>query len=170
VDKRYRGGLTGTLAYTWSKFLTNAPMYDSYPGRQDHYLREQSYHPSHLPHMLTASTLYNLPFGRGKRFGSGLKGFANVLAGGWQVAAVMSYTSGRPLNVTTNNTLPYFNPGRRPSLVSDNIRSDMDMSDFDPGRDVYLNRAAFADPAPGQFGNAPRYLEPVPYDRSCFRP
>jgi hypothetical protein len=158
VDKRYRGGLTGTLAYTWSKFLTNAPMYDSYPGRQDHYLREQSYHPSHLPHMLTASTLYNLPFGRGKRFGSGLKGFANVLAGGWQVAAVMSYTSGRPLNVTTNNTLPYFNAGRRPNLVSDNIRSDMDMSDFDPGRDVYLNRAAFADPAPGQFGNAPRYL------------
>ena len=74
VDKRYRGGLTGTLAYTWSKFLTDAPMYDSYPGRQDNYQREQSYHPAHLPHMLTVSVLYQLPFGSGKHFGGSLKG------------------------------------------------------------------------------------------------
>ena len=159
LDKRYRGGLTGTLAYTFSKFLTDAPMYDTYGGRQDHYIREQSYHPSNLPHMLTASTLYHLPFGRGRRWGSSLQGVANVLAGGWQVAAVMSYTSGRPLSVTANNTLAYFNPGRRPDIVSSNIRSNVSMSDFDPAQHVFLNREAFADPAPGRFGNAPRYLE-----------
>jgi hypothetical protein len=159
VDKRYRGGLTGTLAYTWSKFLTDAPMYDTYGGRQDHYLREQSYHPSNLPHMLTASALYELPFGRGKRWGASLPGVARVLAGGWQVAAVMAYTSGRLLNVSANNTLAYFNPGRRPDIVSNDIRSSVDMSDFDPALDVFLNRAAFADAAPGRFGNAPRYLD-----------
>jgi hypothetical protein len=159
VDKRYRGGLTGTLAYTWSKFLTNAAMYDSYPGRQDHYQREQSYHPSHLPHMLTASVSYQLPFGAGQRWGSALPGAARMLVGGWTAASVMSYTSGRPLNVTANNTLAYFNSGRRPDLVSTDTRSGVSMSDFDPARDVFLNRAAFADAAPGRFGNAPRYLE-----------
>lgn len=158
VDKRYRGGLTGTLAYTWSKFLTDAPMYDSYAGRQDHYQREQSYHPSHLPHMLTASALYQLPFGPGQRWGSSLRGVSRVLAGGWQVAAVMAYTSGRPLSVSANNTLAYFNPGRRPDLVSSEIRSNVEMSDFDPALHVYLYREAFADAAPGRFGNAPRYL------------
>ena len=159
LDKRYRGGLTGTVAYTWSKFLTDAPMYDTYGGRQDNYLREQSYHPSHLPHMLTASTLYHLPFGPGRRWGSSLTGVSRVLAGGWQVAAVMSYTSGRPLSVTANNSLAYFNPGLRPNQVSENIRSNVSMSDFDPALHSYLNREAFADPAPGRFGNAPRYLE-----------
>jgi hypothetical protein len=159
IDKRYRGGLTGTLAYTWSKFLTDAPMYDSYPGRQDNYLREQSYHPANLPHMLTASVLYQLPFGRGKRWGSSLKGPADKLLGGWQVASVLAYTSGRPLSVTTNNTLAYFNPGRRPDLVSTSIRTDIAMSDFDPALHSYLNRSAFADAAAGRFGSAPRYLE-----------
>lgn len=66
----------------------------------------------------------------------------------------MSYTSGRPLSVTTNNTLAYFNPGRRPNLVSPNIRTNVEMSSFDPATDLYLNRSAFADPAAGQFGNA----------------
>jgi hypothetical protein len=71
----------------------------------------------------------------------------------------MAYTSGRPLAVSTNNTLAYFNPGRRPDLVSSAIRSDIDMGEFDPAINTYLNRSAFADPAPGRFGNAPRYLE-----------
>ena len=32
------------------------------------------------------------------------------------------------------------------------------MSDFDPAIDQYLDRAAFANPASGQYGSAPRYL------------
>jgi hypothetical protein len=35
---------------------------------------------------------------------------------------------------------------------------------FDPATDVYLNRAAFSDPAPYSFGNAPRTLPSV---RGC---
>jgi hypothetical protein len=159
IDKRYKGGLTGTLAYTWSKFLTDAGMYDAYRGRQDHYLREQSYHPSNLPQVLTMSALYQLPFGPGQRWASGARGVGRVLAEGWQISTVAAYSSGRLLSVSTNNALNYFNPGQRPDLVSSNIRSDVSMSDFDPATDVYLNRNAFANPAPGQFGNAPRQLE-----------
>jgi hypothetical protein len=158
VDKRYKGGLTGTLAYTWSKFLTDSGMFDSYPGRQDHYLREQSYHPSHLPHMLTFSMLYRLPFGPGQRWASGVRGVGRVLLAGWQLSTVSSYTSGRYMDISTNNTLPYFNAGRRVDLVSSDIRSNVKMDDFDPAVDVFLNRSAFANPEEGQYGNAPRVL------------
>ena len=42
----------------------------------------------------------------------------NGVLGGWQLATVNSYTSGSRLFVTTNNTLPFFNIGLRPDLVS----------------------------------------------------
>jgi hypothetical protein len=35
------------------------------------------------------------------------------------------------------------------------ITTQGDTGSFDPNRDVYLNRAAFTDPGPLQFGNAP---------------
>ena len=51
--------------------------------------------------------------------------------------------SGSRLFVTTNNTLPFFNIGLRPDLVSSDIRSDISMSDYDPNdpaRNTYLKQ------------------------------
>jgi hypothetical protein len=157
LDKRYRGGLSGTMAYTWSKFLTDARQFDDAGGRQNEFLREKSYHPTDLTHILTLSLVYELPFGPGKRWLA--SGPAGAVLGGWQLAAVNAYSSGTRLSVTTNNTLPYFNSGLRPDLVSSNVRSNVGLGEFDPASHLYLNREAFTLPAPGQFGSAPRYLE-----------
>jgi hypothetical protein len=157
LDKRYRHGLSGTVAYTWSKFLTDARQFDGIAGVQDELAREKSYHPTDLTHILTFSLLYEIALGRGHRFFA--TGAGAALLGGWQIAFVGAYNSGARLAVTTSNTLPFFNPGLRPDLVSSTIRSDVSMSDFDPARHVYLNRLAFAQPAPGRLGTAPRYLE-----------
>jgi hypothetical protein len=161
LDKRYRGGLNGTVAYTWSKFLTDAAMFDENPGQQSAYKREKSYHPSDYPHVFTFSLVWDVPFGSGRKWKSDNK-LVNGVLGGWQVATVNSYTSGSRLFVTTNNTLPFFNIGLRPDLVSSDIRSDISMSDYDPNdptRNTYLNKSAFANPQPGKYGNAPRGLE-----------
>ncbi|MGH9627249.1 MAG: TonB-dependent receptor domain-containing protein, partial [Bryobacteraceae bacterium] len=156
LDKRFRGGLAGTVAYTWSKFLTDARQFDSLTGQQDRLQREWSFHPTDLTHILTFSAVYQLPFGPGQKWMT--SGIASKIFGGWQLSTVNSYNSGTRLSVTTNNNLPFFNGGLRPNIVSSDIRSDVSMSDFDPAADVYLNRAAFANPAPGEFGSAPRYL------------
>ena len=71
-------------------------------------------------------------------------GLVNGLLGGWQLATVNSYTSGSRLFATTANTLPFFNIGQRPDLVSGNIRSDISMSDYDPNdpaRNTYILRS-----------------------------
>jgi hypothetical protein len=161
ADKRYRGGLSGTFAYTWSKFLTDARQFDSFAGQQNAYQREKSYSSSDLPQIVTFSLLYQLPFGPGRRFASNARGAGRVLVEGWQVAVVNSYSSGDRLSVTTNNSLPYFNPGLRPDLLSSNVRSNVSMGSFDPAdasNGQYLNRDAFAVPAAGSYGSAPRYL------------
>lgn len=161
LDKRYRRGLTGTVAYTWSKFLTDAAMFDGIPGQQTAFEREKSYHPSDYPHVFTFSLVWDVPFGAGRKWESGNK-VVNGILGGWQLATVNSYTSGSRLFVTTNNTLPFFNLGLRPNLASSDIRSSISMSDYDPNdpaRNTFLNRSAFATPAAGTYGNAPRALE-----------
>jgi hypothetical protein len=161
LDKRYRGGLTGTVAYTWSKFLTDAAMFDDNPAQQTAFKREKSYHPSDYPHIFTFSLVWDVPFGSGRKWQSG-NGLLNGVLGGWQLATVNSYTTGSRLFPTTNNTLPFFNIGLRPNLVSGDIRSNVSMSEYDPNdpaRNAYLQRSAFAQPAPGTYGNSPRALE-----------
>ena len=155
LDKRYSKGLTGTVAYTWSKFLTDAAMFDDNPAQQNALQRERSYHPSDYPHVLTFSLVYNVPF-------SSQNKAVNFLMKGWQLATVNSYSTGSRLFPTTSNPLPYFNLGLRPNVVSANVRSDISMDAYDPNdptKNTYLLRSAFANPAPGQLSTAARGLE-----------
>lgn len=61
--------------------------------------------------------VYDLPFGKGKRWASG--GIANLFAGGWQVAGVLSALSGTPFTVTDSNGGTFNAPGNTqvPNLV-----------------------------------------------------
>jgi hypothetical protein len=60
-----------------------------------------------VPHRVTASILYELPFGNGKAFGGGATGLANAFIGGWSVNAIGQLQSGRPLDFAGRNI--YFN-------------------------------------------------------------
>ena len=51
----------------------------------------------------TASILYNLPFGKGKKFGSDWHGATNAVLGNWQVTVIEKVTSGFPLFVVDSN-------------------------------------------------------------------
>jgi len=84
-------------------------------------------------------------------------GATNFLFGGWNVSGVMRYESGRPLNIFMNNDLGgfLFNGQKRPNRVSGS--SGLASGPFDPnGTAGYFNPAAWSDPGPLQFGNAPR--------------
>jgi hypothetical protein len=74
-------------------------------------------------------------------------GALRVLASNWRVSGILSARSGQWLNITTgvdnalNGQLQ-----QRPNKVSDDVYGPKTLSN-------YLNRAAFAAPAPGTFGN-----------------
>jgi hypothetical protein len=72
-----------------------------------------------------------------------------VLASNWQIGAILSVRSGNRLSVTTGSAA--FNgvgggAGHRVDQVSDDVYGEKTL-------DSYLNRAAFANPAPGEFGD-----------------
>ncbi|MFP5229129.1 MAG: carboxypeptidase regulatory-like domain-containing protein [Acidobacteriota bacterium] len=50
-------------------------------------------------HLLTIDAYYELPFGRGRRFGSGMNRFANAFIGGWQLTGLNRTTSGLPFTL-----------------------------------------------------------------------
>jgi len=50
-------------------------------------------------HQVNANWLAELPFGRGKRFASGVNSFVNHIIGDWSVAGLTRWTSGFPFNV-----------------------------------------------------------------------
>jgi len=60
-----------------------------------------------VPHRVTGSILYELPFGSGKAFGTNTSGLTNAFIGGWSVNAIGQFQSGRPLDFEGRNI--YFN-------------------------------------------------------------
>ena len=57
---------------------------------------------SDAPHIMSFSLGYDLPFGQGKRFGSGANGLVDQLIGGWRINAIAMYQSGPPFTIGCN--------------------------------------------------------------------
>jgi len=103
------------------------------------------------PHTFLVGLTWEVP--TGGKFKTGVE---SVLLGGWNVSGILRYESGRPLNVFMNNDLGgfLFNGGKRPNRNKG--VSAYHSGGFDPNATGYFNVAAWSDPGPLQFGNAPR--------------
>jgi Carboxypeptidase regulatory-like domain len=106
-------------------------------------------------HVLNASAVYQLPFGRGKTYLSEPGVLSNVL-GSWELSSTVVARTGFPINVTVDRSSSDVPDGnttdQRPNLVPG-------VSLTPPGGSTiteWINPAAFAIPASKTFGNAPR--------------
>ncbi len=105
IQRRMATGLMITLNYTFAKNL------EALDWREDNRTLPRSLAPFDRTHNLNIITLWNLPFGRGQRFGSGLGRNLNAMLGGWQANFVFIYQNGLPVAmpgavVVTNPELP----------------------------------------------------------------
>jgi hypothetical protein len=157
VEKRFAGGFNLYSTYTWSKFLNNTDEGGNALGDtgvySDYYNRRADYGPSanDVRHRFTVSSVYELPFGAGKRYLS--QHPLRHLVGNWAVSVVGLLQSGSPYTVTvqTNTTNAFAAGGLRADLIGDPKLSD---SDRTLGR--WFNAAAFAQPAALKFGTSGR--------------
>jgi hypothetical protein len=92
-EKRFSRGYTFQATYTWSQlmeaveFLNPAdPMPTEVIGAFDR------------PHRITMSGIWEIPVGRGRRFGSNLPAALDAIVGGWQLGGVIVQQAGPPLN------------------------------------------------------------------------
>jgi hypothetical protein len=55
---------------------------------------------------VNANFVYELPFGRGKKFGNSMNKVLNAFVGGWEISGLYRQTSGLPFNVTNGQRWP----------------------------------------------------------------
>jgi hypothetical protein len=160
MDRRFAKGLSMNWNYTLSKLLTDSDTYFADGGSaMDHYNRrlEKSIGRFDQTHVLKFSTLYELPFGRGKRWLSG--GIASHVLGGWRISGIQIYSSGFPVALTRNNSLPLQNGSNRPFVDSyENWRAPIQGEKFDPNVDKFLKPANQFPAQPAHlYGNVTRF-------------
>ena len=122
-----------------------------------------------LNHNFTASILYNLPFGKGKRFGARWNGTVNAILGNWEVTAIQKITSGFPVFVIDSfnqSGVNFQNNGNslnRPDVIGDPNKAGTVSAN--PGcvaplqvhtATAWFNPCAFAVASAGQLGSASR--------------
>jgi hypothetical protein len=157
LNRRYSNGLTFQWSYTFSKLLTDADTYyanGGYAEDQGNRRLEKSIGRFDQTHVWKFNTVYELPFGKGRRWLT--QGIANQVLGGWRVSAVQVYSSGFPIGVTRNAPLPIFNGTNRPVITSYDWKTSWS-GDFDPNAGRYLNAAAFPAQPANLLGNATRF-------------
>jgi hypothetical protein len=85
-----RGSAFGNFsAGGYSGFLLNSWDPEAHYGISDFDIR----------HQVNANALFELPFGQGRRFGSGASGITNHLIGDWSIAGLLRWTTGFPFNM-----------------------------------------------------------------------
>lgn len=160
ADRRLSKGLTFQWNYVFSKLMTDSDTYfaNSATAAMDHYNRriEKSIGQFDQTHVLKFSTLWDLPFGKGRRWAQ--SGFLNQVIGGWRIAGIQVYQSGFPIALGRNNPLPINNGITRPFIDTyEGWRAPLVGDSFDPAVDRFLKPANQFPAQPADFGNATRY-------------
>lgn len=154
-QKRYGSGLSLLTSYTWSHNLDtwSTERNGSTGGPQDplNWRADYATSTADVKHNFLASGLYELPFGRGKRYLQ--KGIGAHILGNWQWSGILGLYGGQPVNVSLgfDNASIGTSGGQRPNLVGNPVLEERT-------RLRWFNTAAFARPVQFAYGNAGRNL------------
>ncbi len=157
ASKRYSHGLQFEGSYTWSKNIDDGESHqNSYDIRSTRALA-----PIDLTHRFVIGYIYDLPFGRGRKFGGQWSRLLDVALGQWQFNGITTFQSGTPISISANNTAGLFNNQTRPN---NNGRSAKLSGPVHKRLNRYFDTTVFGQPVPFTFGNAPARLPDIRVD------
>ena len=169
VEKRFSAGTFMLVSYTFSKLITSgtdniqrgALTWNGVSGvispfEQD---RNRSLAVDDVTHLVSAALVYDLPFGKGRKY-LDQGGAANAILGGWQLSTIFRYSSGIPLYFRSSfcNVPGQFRVACIPAIKSGSNIFAQDKSSFDPNKGPLFNKDAFesVDAFNFYYGTGPR--------------
>ena len=147
LEKPLTRGLTLLTSYTWSK-----TMGDTCGGSADgnaancgfqnplNMRAEKSLDNQNMGQRFVSSLLYDIPVGRGRRFGSQMPKLVNGLAGGWEIGGILTSRTGLPYSLVDSGNPA--NTGNLTIVDRPNVVGNPHSVPFSPGE--AFNTAAFA--------------------------
>jgi hypothetical protein len=119
-QRRLSHGLEFQANYTWAKCMGNSSGFYAQYGDtnanltqagNNHFFFQNTYNPradygrcdQNITNSFNGFITYDLPFGRGRTFGSNMNRAADLIAGGWQVNSIMQFHDGFPITAEAND-------------------------------------------------------------------
>jgi hypothetical protein len=120
LARRFRNGFNLQASYTWSKLLTDADSaipFSYVMGNGGNSLRqgqaaqdlrlEKAVSIQNIPQTFSLSYLYELPFGRGRKWLNSSRAL-DFVVGGWQLGGIQRYQSGSPISFGCATGIPFY--------------------------------------------------------------
>lgn len=164
MQGRLNHGLSYQVSYSWSRCMTNSQGFfgegsqSSGPGAW----WQNSYDPKgetgacyyNVKGDFTGYLIYDLPFGRGKQFGTNMNRAADAVAGGWKVSVIPTFRGGFPISLSSNSDHSGTNSFQnRPNCIA----PPRVLHKHPIGNGLYGYRwfdpASYREPSAGYFGN-----------------
>lgn len=161
VEKRYANGFYFLNSLTLSKAIDNAAGHlesangDNSRVNLRNLASEKGRGSYNQPYNNTTTFVWEVPYGKGRKFGSGINRGLDAVLGGWRLTGIQTIAAGLPVNFSYNpatgaQVATNVSPTYRPDYVSGSLYSDKSPTN-------YFNRAAFAlPPASRPFGTMGR--------------
>ncbi len=185
MNRRFSSGLSLGSNYMWSHSIGNSNGSKDARTSSNNYSFTSEFgdNISDVRQSFNLSALYELPYGKGQKFGSDISPVANMLLGGWSVSSLFNARTGLPVDVEIvrpdivyrNNTTGAITAGpvvtggvilTTPVVnvpgggASRNVRRPDVVPGVSPyytnNGAFYINPAAFSVPKPGTYGNLGR--------------
>jgi hypothetical protein len=177
--ERRTSTMAATVVYTWAKSLDTksaaagigGQAFNGFQGFLNNHdpKRDRGLSDFDVDHRLVTSFVYDLPFGRGKRYVNNLNKAADAVIGGWQVNGIATFQKGFPITITaadSGGVLDTFGTNRANLVGDPNSGGAGTIASW-------FNKSAFAQPAPGVFGSSGRNILRAPginnFDLSLFK-
>ncbi|MDQ2898899.1 MAG: carboxypeptidase regulatory-like domain-containing protein [Acidobacteriota bacterium] len=158
LEKRYSSGLQFLTSYVWSHALANSgtPLSGSSnlgaPNPLD-FSSEYSSASWDIRHSFTTAFNYDIPFGKGKRFGGNLNRAVDIVAGNWHANGILTLRTGPPYTIAGTSCQGNWNRCV-PDLVSGGNPNAAPSAGRSPGTNgQWFDIGAFAIAAPLTGGN-----------------
>ena len=142
LERRFSGGLSFSFAYAFSRSMDENVGEGEFDALLAYspswYNRHRSI--NDYRHLQSATAVFELPYGRGRHFGSNANAVVNAVLGGWQLALYEHAHSGQPLTISNTNGNLGNGESSRASIIGNTAASYSSTK-------LWFNPAAFA-PAP----------------------
>ncbi|MGB7546295.1 MAG: carboxypeptidase-like regulatory domain-containing protein [Terracidiphilus sp.] len=125
-----------------------------YQGTMDNHHPELDYGPSDfdVDQRFVSSYIYQLPFGRGKKFAGGINRVADLAVGGWEVTGITTFQTGFPFSIGASDAAGLLDTQFQRANLTSGCKVHANLT----GKFQRLNMGCFTQPAIGVYGNTAR--------------